>query len=450
MITTKTLTKIGSNKMKTKIFKQILYLILLLLSITLVSAANITIQGLIDSYDYSYSDGTLNATNQSDYMADRNNNGINDTLIINITTNAATTGAYKFIVEIMDKNEIIINETNKSITASDASANVNFPSSLLSTTNFNYSIRINDNNDNLIFRKTNVESKIYLNYETGLNITRITDESVNNNFIRINLTINSPQAITTNITVALAYNSSIISKTEEKALSNGMQVVSINFDNETIKSAHYVGNFTIDSIAIESKVFDFNQNTSIYNYEDFAKTSYIKSITDGVIDTNANNLSEFLEINLTINAKTADTYNLTYDLYDQFNNFVISVNKTQSLDLGSQIVQTLINGSEIYKSKINCPYVISFVKLAIGNDTKDIIFNAYTTNQSFYTDYERPPLPDLLVNMAVLFNSTTNITNITINLSNIGRTPVFNVFFDLFDNTSLTSQTALILLCLQQ
>jgi len=45
--------------------------------------------------------------------------------------------------------------------------------------------------------------------------------------------------------------------------------------------------------------------------------------------------------------------------------------------------------------------------------------------------------------MAVLFNSTTNITNITINLSNIGRTPVFNVFFDLFDNTTYANNGTL-------
>ena len=428
---------------KIKPFKQILYLILLVLSVSLVSAANMTIQQLIDSYDYSYSDGALNITSQNDYMLDKNNNGINDTLIINITTDAATAGTYKFIVEIVDKNGILINDTNKSIIASDYSANVDFPSELLSKTKFNYSIRINDNNNNLVFRKTNIESQTYLKYETGTNITRITDENINNNFLRINLTINSTSSATTNVTVTLAYNSSTISKTEEKSLSNGLQVVSIDFDNETIKSTHYTGNFTIDSIVIGNKIFDFNQNTSIYNYEDFAKTSYIKSITDGRIDTNANNLSEFLEINFTVNVKTTDTYNLTYDLYDQFNNFVISINKTQTLALGNQTVQTLTNGSEIYKTKINGPYVISFAKLAIGNDTKDILLNAHTTNQSFYTDYERPPLPDLKVTLSALFNQTSNVTDITVNLSNVGTASAFNVFLDIFDNVTYNNNRSM-------
>lgn len=429
--------------MKSRIFKQTWYIIFLLLSISVVSAANMTIEQLIGSYDYSYSDGTLNATSQNDYMIDANGNGINDTLIINITTDAAIAGTYKFIVEIIDKNGVFINETSKSMNSSDKSVNVTFSTDLLSKIKFNYSIKINNNNDNLVFRKTNIESQTYFNYETGTNITGITDEKINNNFIRINLTINSTQTITSNITVTLAYNSSKISKTSENTLSNGLQVISIDFDNETIKSTHYIGNLTIDTVVIGNKIFGFNQNTSIYNYEDFAKTSYIKSIADRRIDTNANNLSEFLEINFTIAVKTADTYNLTYDLYNQFNNFVISVNKTQTLALGNQTVQTLVNGSDIYKTKINGPYVLSFVKLAIGNDTKDIMYNAYTTNQSFYTDYERPSLPDLKVEMSVIFNGTTNTTNITVNISNIGQSPAFNVFLDVFDNTTYASNRSL-------
>lgn len=429
--------------MKPKIFKQISYMILLLLSVNLVPARNMPIQELIDSYDYSYSGGTLNATSQTDYMTDQNSNGINDTLIINITTDAATAGIYKFIVEILDKNGVLVNETSVAINSSNPSLNVAFQSYLLSKAKFNYSIKINDVNDNLVFRKLNIESQTYSKYETGTNATRITDEIISNNFIRINLTINSTQAITANITVTLAYNSSTVSKTTEKSLSNGVQVASIDFDNETIKSTHYIGSFTLDAIVVGTKIFDFNQNTSIYSYEDFAKTSYIKSIADGRIDTNANNLSEFLEINFTIAVKTANTYNISYDLYDEFGNFVMGYNTARILSLGNQTVQTLINGSEIYKTKINGPYVLSFAKLAIGNDTKDIIFNAHLTNQTFYTDYERPLLPDLKVEMAVVFNEATNITNITLNISNIGQIPAFNVVLDVFDNTNYTNNRSL-------
>ena len=426
-----------------KIFKQTLYLIALLLTINLVYAANTTIDGLIDSFNYNFTNSTVSVTAKSDSMADTNSNGISDVLTIQLTTSVTNDNTLNFIVTLLDKDRLFINTTTKLVTSSDNIVQIKFPTELLESDKFNYTIEINTADNELVYREYKTETNIYSSYEKGTNITKIADENVNNNFVRINLTVNSTSSLTTNVTVTLAFNSSSVSKTEEKTLSNGLQVVSINFDNETIKSTHYAGNFTIDKVIIGNKIFEFNQNTSIYNYEDFAKTSYIKSITDGRIDTNANNLSDFLEINFTINAKTADTYNLTYDLYDQFNNFVIGINKTQTLALGNQTVQTLINGSEIYKTKINGPYVINFAKLSIGNDTKDILLNAHTTNQSFYTDYERPPLPDLKVTLSALFNQTSNVTDIIVNLSNVGTAPAFNVFLDIFDNVTYNNNRSL-------
>ncbi len=429
--------------MKTKIFKQILYLFTLVLSISFASAANMTVNDLIDSFNYSYSNGSINIVSRNDFMLDKNSNGLNDTMVINLSTSIAGDGIFNFILNLIDKDNFHINATNKLITSSDGNVEVNFPTELLESGKFNYTIEITNVDNELVYREYKIPTNTYSRYETGTNVTRITDENFNNNSLRINLTINSTQAITSNVTVTLAYNSSTISKTEEKVLNTDIQTISINFDNETIKSTHYTGNFTIDSVIIGNKIFDFNQNTSVYDYENFAKTSYIKSIKDEKIDTNTNNLSEFLEINFTINVTFTDTYNLTYDLYDEFDNFVVSVNKTQTLSIGNQIMQTLINGSEIYKTKVNGPYVISFVKLAIGNETKDIIFNAHTTNQSFYTDYERPPLPDLNISMQAIYDALTNVTNITVNVSNKGQAPSFNVFLDIFDNVTYSNNRSL-------
>ncbi|MBS3131643.1 hypothetical protein J4212_04385 [Candidatus Woesearchaeota archaeon] len=418
-----------------KTTRWIAYLILLVLAASFASAANMTISQLINSYDYSYYNGTINVTSYNDYMIDKDSNGKNDTLIINLTTDAGS-GTFTFIAEIDNGDSILVNSTLKALTASDKSADIRFPSELLSKERFNYSIRINNNNESLVFRKFNIEIKKYTNYETGTAILSTADENVNNNFLRINLTINSTAATTENITVTLAYNSSTISKTEQKTLSTGIQTMSIDFDNETVKSTHFYGNFTILSAVIGSKAFDINTNTSVYNYEDFAQTSYIKSISDGKTDSNNNNLSEFLEINFTIEVKEAATYTVSYDLYDEFDNFVTNISKSQSLNTGNQKIQTLANGTQIYKAKVNGPYLLTYAKLSIGNDTKDILFDAHTTNQSFYTDYERPPLPDLNVSIDVFFDESTNATNITVNISNDGTAPAFNVFLDIFDNTT--------------
>lgn len=415
---------------------------LMVIAMLLISTALAAIEGLINSYNYDFYNGTINATSQKDYMIDKDSDNKNDTLIIDITTDAIS-GTYKLIAEIIDENKVIINNTEKTFASSDSSASINFPSEWLTKQKFNYSIRIYDNDNNLVFREFNIESQNYKNYETGTNITKITDENSNNNFIRVNLTIDSSQAITTNVTVTLAYNSSTISKTEEKILNSGVQKVSIDFDNETVKSTHYNSNFTLDKVVVGNKIFDFDQNSSIYNYEDFAKTSYIKSIADSRIDSDNNNLSEFMEINFTVVIKNTADYTITYDLYDQFDNFVINISKTQHLTAGTQNVQTLVNGSEIYKTKINGPYTVSFAKLSIGNETDDIIFNAHTTNQSFYADYEKPNLPDLKVAITKRFNEIKNTTNLTINLSNIGNAPAFNIFLDIFNNQTYSNNATL-------
>ena len=105
-------------------------------------------------------------------------------------------------------------------------------------------------------------------------------------------------------------------------------------------------------------------------------------------------------------------------------------------------MQTLINGSQIYKTKINGPYVVSFAKLSFAQ-SNDIVFSAYTTNQSFYTDFERPPLPDLKLDLSSSFNQGTKINDIEVNLSNVGTAPAFNVFLDIFDNSTYNNNRSL-------
>ena len=60
----------------------------------LASAANMTIQELIDSYDYDFNNETINVTSESDYMIDGDSDETDDTLIINLTTDAATEGTF--------------------------------------------------------------------------------------------------------------------------------------------------------------------------------------------------------------------------------------------------------------------------------------------------------------------------------------------------------------------
>ena len=81
--------------------------ILVIIAILLTLPASADIKSLIGSYSYDFYNGTINVTSQNDYMVDKNNDNKNDTLIINLTTDAAS-GNYRLIVEVIDNNGIFL------------------------------------------------------------------------------------------------------------------------------------------------------------------------------------------------------------------------------------------------------------------------------------------------------------------------------------------------------
>lgn len=425
-----------------KIF--ILYLIFLF---TVVPNANsLTLQELIDSYNFDYNDGTLNVNLFSDSMADSNLNGQNDVLIINLTVNSTYASNFEIYFDLSESSGTLSNRVNQSLIASVSKVNMSFDTRLLTKNKYNYSVRIYNTTGILVFSKYNVETNIYNVFENGTSINIIRDENLNDNYLRINLTLNITQNQSTNITIFLKFNETIIGSTKNETLVIGAQTVSIDFDNETIKSTHYNGNFTLDSVLIGKKLFKPSYTTSIYNYEDFAKTSYFRNYSSSGIDTNTNNLSEFLEINFTVTVKNANTFDIQTEIYDQFNNFVRNVSASQSLSVGNQTVSVRLNGSDIYATKISGPYVLSITKLIENSNIIDKQFEPHIISNLTYTDFERPPLPDLKVIMNASFNETTNITNVYVNVSNSGESSAFNIFIDLFNNETFSVINSTVLL----
>lgn len=423
----------------------LLYLILLI-----PSAYTITLQELIDSYNFGYNDGTLNINLFNDYMIDSNSNGQNDTLIINLTVNSTYTAFFEAYFDLVEESGTLSNKINQSISSGISNVNISFDTRLLNKNKYNYSVRIYNTTSILVFSKYNIETNTYSGFENGTNMNRITDESINSNFIRVNLTLNATQNQDANITIYLSFNQTSISATKQTTLVSGLQTVSVDFDNETIKSTHHNENFTLDSVLIGEKLIRPNYVTSIYNFEDFAKTSYFRNYSSSGIDTNANNLSEFLEINFTVTVKNANTYEIQAEIYDQFNNFVKNLSTSQNLSIGNQTVNVRINGSDIYATKINGPYVLSVTKLMENGNITDKQFEPHTISNLTYTDFERPPLPDLKVNMNASFNQTTNITNVTVEITNVGESPAFNIFLDVFNNETFSTINNTVILAVNQ
>jgi hypothetical protein len=414
-------------------YNQTIVIIGIILSLLFPSLTNATtINELIDSFDYSYSNGAIDVTSKSDFMQDLNSNGINDNLAIQLTTQVNTQDNYKFLVSLIDNGKYYVRSEAKLMTPSDNLVTVNFPSDLFEGNKFNYTLEVFDSNNKLAYREYKTQTNEYLSYESTINIESVSELIVVGQFVWIRVTINSIEAVTKDITAILKYGNSTISKTEQWDLTSGTQIIPITFDDEMIKSTHHNGEFIIDRIIIGEKTFNFNQIANAFNYQDFAKTSYIKSITSKKIDSNNNNLSESLEISFELNIKNSGSYTINYELYDEFDNYAAAVSKTQSLSIGIQNIQSLINGQDIYKTKINGPYKVTFANLVLNDNTVDLMLDAHKTGEMFYTDFERPPQPDLTLNMDVTF--ANGQAAIDLNLTNDGDAPAFNVFLDIFSD----------------
>ena len=151
--------------------KGVVYLILVFL---ISSVYSISINELISRYRFSTSSSQVNITNYSDFMIDKNHNGINDTLVFELTTNNIS-GSFVFVINLFDKSGILANETTKILNSSLNKINLSFSSMLFSQNQFYYSIKVYNLTYSLKYRKDNILTQIYPSFEEGFKITGIKD-----------------------------------------------------------------------------------------------------------------------------------------------------------------------------------------------------------------------------------------------------------------------------------
>ena len=321
---------------------------------SILPLAHASLEDLIKSFNFDFNlNNTLIVQNQTDFLIDTNNNSIGDNLFFNLSVNATVSGTYDFFIDLEDRHGIVPVKKTGTITTGVQNLQMNITTALLTNNEFNYSVKVYNGSGTLVFRKFRLTTTNYSNYETGFNVLSFADSNVNNNVIRVNATVNATKAETYNVTLFLQFNSSFIKSMKQISFNIGANTISLDFDNETIKRTHYTGVYIIDRMTIGDKIIDLNGTTNSYNYETFAKTSYFKSYADTIVDIDNDNLTDFLKINYTIEAKQAAAYTLSSQVFDQFNNFVTSIVHSQALSVGANTVEVIVNGSEIYKSKID-------------------------------------------------------------------------------------------------
>src|SRR3989338_5266982 len=295
-----------------------LFTVIFLIIALAPSAHSISIRDLISRYVFSAPATQVNVISYTDYMADKDNNGINDTLVLELATSNAA-GNFIFVANLFDKSGVLTNETSKTLDAGTNKINVTFSSIFLTQHQFNYSIKIYNSSYILKHRKDGILTQNYSTYEEGFEILDIKNSKADNS-----LTIN----------------------------------ITINLDNETIKRTHYSGNFNISSIKIGKKTIKTNYTTDFYDFRDFATTSYISGFTDNGIDTNSDNKHNFLQINIKSQIVKDDDYAISFALYDLFDNLIEIRNESFFLNSGQNTLSFKINGSGIYDKKLNGPFIV--------------------------------------------------------------------------------------------
>ena len=252
--------------------------------------------------------------------------------------------------------------------------------------------------------------------------------------IRVNISVNASVSIRKNISVSLVYNDSLISKTTEADLAN-VTTVSVFFDNETVKSSHWVGTYNLTRIVVGDAVRDYNITTQSYDYGSFAKTSYIQKVEAYPQDLNSDNISEKLLINVTLNIKTSDSYNLSFVIIDSSGNVFKQLNQQNTLSVGNQNLVIEINGSEIYALQPEGPYSIQEMTLTAGGQVLDYLALPAVTNTTSFSDFAPPERANLKINISVTYNSSQpNVANYTLLVTNEGNVSAFGFVVDVEGN----------------
>ena len=180
--------------------------------------------------------------------------------------------------------------------------------------------------------------------------------------------------------------------------------------------------------------------TSSYNYQTFAKTSYIRNHTMTRLDMDSDNLTNTLKFNFSVNILQSGNYSLQASFYNDENEFVKILEKNVTLGIGNKSIVLNLSGKDVYFTYHFGYLNLSLVKLLRGNVTKDSIKNvrSFAIN---YTDFEKPALPDLKIVVNVTYHN--NLSNITVNVSNIGTAGAFDINLDLFDNSTYENSSSL-------
>jgi len=411
-----------------------LFIFLFIFVMVLSTAHSISLRELISRYIFSHTSAEISVVNHADFMVDKDNNGVNDTLVIELTTNS-TDGNFIFVVNLFDQYTLT-NVTNMSLAAGISSLNATFSSIYLTQPNFNYSIKIYNLTHSLKYREDKIPTQVYRAYEKAFDVLDVNDYKDGKSHV-FNITLNSSVNGTFKTVLFLHYNNSAVLLKADMPISSSLNSLVYRLDNKTIQSKHLTGSLNL-TLMVGNRVFRLD-NSGNLDFRDYAESAYISGFSDVGVDTDADAKYDILQITADTWVANGNYYSFTAVLHDLFGNIAEIKNESFFLNQGSNAVALSFNGSGIYSKKLNGPFVVKQIALYESNVLVDSINDAYTTNYYEFNEFDMPNLPDLAVFASVSDGYHYGVNNVSINISfrNTGSMHSFNVLTEIFDNSSL-------------
>src|SRR5438093_604433 len=112
--------------------------------------------------------------------------------------------------------------------------------------------------------------------------------------------------------------------------------------------------------------------------------------SDAGVDTTADGLFEFLQVNASVNVTDAGSYNIQGGLFDPFGGPISFVGVTASLSPGIQSVALDFSGIQIYSHGVDGPYRVDLT--AYDASFRFLDSDTHTTAAYAYTDFDQPTL----------------------------------------------------------
>ncbi|MCB9370280.1 hypothetical protein H6501_01650 [Candidatus Woesearchaeota archaeon] len=391
---------------------------------------------LLDSYDYDFNSSLLNIESVSDSLVDTTNDTLLDQLNILVHTNLSNS-SYYVIVSLDAPQSTLVSYTN----LENSTATLSFPTEDIIVFPAKYSVEVRDESFNLLSLRSNLSTGNYSTYDLGPNISVLSDSNFNNESLDFSFLVTAPSAKETTITLTLQTNSSqSLEYTQNISLSAGSQTLTVSIPAEQIFNTHSTGPFFLETIALGNKLIFVNYTSLSYTFSDFASDSYISNFSSVLSDEDNNSLYDFLNLNFEIESFDAQSYLLSFALYDEEQTFILRSNKSLTASLGTQTIEVPIDTRELHGFSLDSLKVTGVQLLRQGVQVDSLPFPLFIENISSVA-LELPDLPDLTLSLTSFFNTSLQSTQLFLEVKNQGLAPAFNskleIFSSTFENTTL-------------